>query len=124
MNPSYLYNATVTKVIDGDTIDCIVDLGFSVFSKIRFRLYGIDTPEKNSKILEVRELAIKATEFVKTAVENKIVTIQSVEKDKYGRWLGIVHIDSNQATLNEQLVTLNLAKQYFGESKSSLLWGV
>lgn len=124
MNPSYLYLATVNKVIDGDTIDCIVDLGFSVFSKIRFRLYGIDTPEKTSKILEVRELANQATAFVKSAIEGKLVTIQSVEKDKYGRWLAIVHIDSVQPTMNEQLVSLGLAKQYFGDSKSNLLWGV
>lgn len=124
MNPTYLYSATVIKVVDGDTIDCTVDLGFSIFSKIRFRLYGIDTPEKTSKILEIRELANKATEFVKNAINGKTITIQSVEKDKYGRWLGIVHIDSTQATLNEQLVTLNLAKPYFGDSKTNLQWSV
>lgn len=122
MNPSYLYSATVIKVIDGDTIECNVDLGFSIFSKIRFRLYGIDTPEKNSKIIELREIANKATEFVKGAIDGKTITIQSTEKDKYGRWLGIVHIDSTQATLNEQLIALNLAKPYFGDNKIDL-WG-
>jgi micrococcal nuclease len=122
MNPTYLYSANVIKIIDGDTVDCIVDLGFSIFSKIRFRLYGIDTPEKTSKILEVRDLAYRATNFVKSSIEGKLVTIQSIEKDKYGRWLAIVHIDLNQPTLNEQLVSLGFAKQYFGEGKPSLLW--
>jgi micrococcal nuclease len=122
-NPTYLYFGIVTKVIDGDTIDCMVDLGFNTFIKERFRLYGIDTPEKNSKIPEVREIAIKATNFVKETVEGKGVTIESLEKDKYGRWLAVVHIDAVQPTLNEQLVSLELAKVYFGDSKSNIGWG-
>lgn len=124
MNPSYLYSATVTKVIDGDTIDCMVDLGFSVFSNIRFRLFGIDTPEKNSKIDSVKTFANNATEFVKKTIENKTVTIQSVTKDKYGRWLAKVHVLDNAPTLNEQLVSLGLAKPYFGDNKENLGWEI
>jgi micrococcal nuclease len=117
-NPTYLYFGIVTKVIDGDTIDCMVDLGFNTFIKERFRLYGIDTPEKTSKIPEVREIAAKATNFVRETVEGK-----ALEKDKYGRWLAVVHIDAVQPTLNEQLVLLGLAKVYFGDSKSNIGWG-
>lgn len=122
-NPTYLYFAIVTNVVDGDTIDCMVDLGFNTFIKERFRLYGIDTPEKNSKLLDVREIAAKATNFVKDAVLGKAVTIESIEKDKYGRWLAKVHVDAVQPTLNEQLVALGLAKVYFGDSKSNVGWG-
>ena len=124
MNPSYLYTATVVKVIDGDTIDCMIDLGFKIYTLVRFRLYGIDTPEKNSKIAEIRDIADKATQFVKNTIDGKLVTIESVEKDKYGRWLAKVHIDSTQPTINDQLVTLGLAKVYFGDNKNNLGWGV
>jgi micrococcal nuclease len=120
MKPEYKYSALVIKVIDGDTIDCVVDLGFSIFSKIRFRLHGIDTPEKSSKIVETKELAYKATEFVRSTVENKDVTIESFGKDKYGRWLGKIYISPSEPSLNEQLVSLGLAKSYFGDNKANL----
>jgi micrococcal nuclease len=124
MQPSYLYSATVTHVIDGDTIDCIVDLGFSVSVKERFRLYGIDTPEKTSKIETVRILAENATKFVRDSIDGKPITIESVEKDKYGRWLAKIYMGATSPTLNEQLVTLGLAKAYFGGNKQNLEWGV
>lgn len=123
MNPSYLYSGTVVKVIDGDTIDVRVDLGFSIFTDTRFRLFGIDTPEKTSKIATVREIAILATNFLKNTIEGKKITIESISKDKYGRWLAKVHF-LDGATINEQLVSLGLAKSYFGDSKTNLGWEV
>lgn len=123
MNPSYLYQVKVLKVIDGDTIDCLVDLGFNTFIKERFRLYGIDTPEKTSKLPEIKDLAFKATAFVKTTIEEKFVLVESVEKDKYGRWLAKIHVDKDSPTLNEQLISLGLAKAYFGDNKLNLGWG-
>ena len=124
MQPTYNYSAQIIGVVDGDTIDAIVDLGFSVFSKIRFRLYGIDTPEKTDKIPEVRELAKKATLFVTAQILGKTVTIQSVEKDKYGRWLAKVYLDKFTPTINEQLVSLGYAKAYFGDNKQNLGWDI
>jgi micrococcal nuclease len=121
MNPSYLYTGNVTRVIDGDTIDVRVDLGFSIFTNTRFRLFGIDTPEKTSKIAEVKEIAITATNFVKNAIEGKEITIESMNKDKYGRWLAKIHYGEGP-TINEQLVALGLAKAYFGDSKTNLKW--
>lgn len=120
--PSYLYSAIVTNVVDGDTIDCTVDLGFNTFSKERFRLYGIDTPEKTDKNVVVRELAIKATEFVKFTIGGKSITIESLGKDKYGRWLAKIHLSPDQPTINEQLVSLGLARAYFGDSKATVGW--
>ena len=122
MQPSYLYSAKVTKVIDGDTIDAIVDLGFSISVLIRFRLYGIDTPEKTDKIPEVKALAYAASDFVGDNLTGKTVTIQSVGKDKYGRWLAKVYAGKDQPSINEQLITLGLAKAYFGDSKKNLGW--
>ena len=123
MQPTYKYNGIVTRVIDGDTLDITVDLGFNIYSKVRFRLWGLDTPEKTSKIPEIRALATQAMEFVKSVVDGKTVFVESVEKDKYGRWLAKVHIDELQPSLNEQLLALGLAKLYFGESKVNVGWG-
>jgi micrococcal nuclease len=122
MKPAYLYSAVVDRVIDGDTIDCTIDLGFNVYTKERFRLFGIDTPEKTSKIPAVHELAVAATKFTTDAIEGKSVTIESMDKDKYGRWLGKIHLLSSGPTINEQLVSLGLAKAYFGDNKENLGW--
>lgn len=117
MQPLYRYNALITKIIDGDTIDAMVDLGFSIHTNIRFRLHGIDTPEKNATDINERIVANNATTFVSNAILNKIVTIESVEKDKYGRWLAKVFLNPEQPTLNEQLVSLGFAKAYFGGAR-------
>lgn len=118
MQPNYTYSAIITNVIDGDTVDATVDLGFSVLTKIRFRLYGIDTPEKTSSIPEIKLLAFTATKWLTDTIDNKSVTIQSVAKDKYGRWLAKIHL-GNQL-INEQLITLGYAKEYLGDSKTTL----
>lgn len=122
MQPNYLYTATITNVVDGDTVDALVDLGFSMFSKIRFRLYGVDTPEKNDKDLVVRALGIAASDYLRQTLLNKSITIQSVEKDKYGRWLAKIYITSDQPSINEQLISLGYAKAYFGDNKQNLNW--
>ena len=121
MKTSYLYSGTVIKVIDGDTIDVRVDLGFSIFTDTRFRLFGIDTPEKTDKNKIIKDLALTASKFVKDTIEGKVVTIESVSKDKYGRWLAKVHFGTGP-TINEQLITMGLAKAYFGDSKLNLGW--
>lgn len=122
MQPTYNYSGIVNKVIDGDTIDATVDLGFSVFTKIRFRLYGIDTPEKTDKNLTTKALAVTASEFTSDNLTGKSVIIQSVEKDKYGRWLAKVYVGKDQLSINEQLISLGYAKAYFGDSKKNLGW--
>lgn len=122
MQPNYLYNATITNVVDGDTVDALVDLGFSFFSKMRFRLYGIDTPEKNDKSPTVRALGNDASEYLKKTLTDKRVTVQSVEKDKYGRWLAKITLAPDAQTINEQMITLGYAKAYFGDNKQNLNW--
>ena len=102
----YNYTATIINVVDGDTVDAIVDLGFTVSVKIRFRLYGIDTMEKNDKDLAKRELGVRAKDFLTDLVYNKTVMIKSHKTDKYGRWLAEIfykEVNVNQVMLDEEL---------------------
>ena len=85
----YEYKATVDRVVDGDTVDFIVDLGFSVKIKIRTRLAGVDTPERGQKDFllatqKCRELLNKAA--ASFPYEDKIV-IKTEKTGKYGRWI-------------------------------------
>lgn len=117
---TYTYNALITNVVDGDTIDATLDLGFNVNVNMRFRLNGIDTPELHSKDIKLREKAQAAKKFLVDQILNKNVTIKSTKADKYGRWLADIQLDIDAASINEQLITLGLAKKYMGEQKSGL----
>ena len=116
----FLYSAKVDRVIDGDTIEATVDLGFNIFTKIRFRLNGIDTAEVTSTVPETRAIAFRAKARVAELILGKDVTIKSSKSDKYGRWLADVYIDS--VHLNEQLLLENLAKEYTGVGATTQLW--
>ena len=102
----YQYNATVINVVDGDTIDVSVDLGFDTSLTMRLRLLGINTPETRTKNLEEKARGLAAKERVKQLIENKKVVIHT-EKDsteKYGRYLATVFIDDidvNQLLIKE-----------------------
>jgi micrococcal nuclease len=115
--PAYTYRAAIIRVLDGDTIEAEVSLGFDVMVRTKFRLYGIDTPEKTSKDAIVKSLANQASDYTKSFI-GKDVTIESLGKDKYGRWLAIVHIET--LNLNEELINRGLAKSYIGNSKDGL----
>lgn len=118
----YNYSATVIKIIDGDTIDCTVDLGFNITINERFRLYGVDTPEKNSTDLKLKELSENATKFVSDSILGKHIFIDSTGKDKYGRWLATIHVSMTDKSINEQLIDNGFAKAYFGDNKLNLFW--
>jgi micrococcal nuclease len=110
MNPLYRYNAVITNVVDGDTIDALVDLGFNIQSKIRFRLYGIDTPELRSVVAEERVAANLSKTQLQSMVLNKNVTLKTYRPDKYGRWLAEIFVENNN--VNQQLVEALYAKTY------------
>lgn len=117
----YTYKAKLMRVVDGDTVDAEIDLGFGVFMKQRIRLYGIDTPESRTRDLEEKErgLAAKARlsellgkEFIVETILNK--------RGKFGRILGTLHVtqeDGTKMNINQQLVTEGHAKEYFGGTK-------
>ncbi len=109
------YTAKVNRVIDGDTIDATVDLGFSISITERFRLFGIDAPEPHSSNENERILAKRSTERLRELVEGCTVTIKTHKPDKYGRWLAEIKTSDNiLGTVNAQLIAEGFAKQYFG----------
>jgi len=124
---SYEYKAQVLRVVDGDTIDFLIDLGFECFHKERVRLYGIDAPEIRTRNKTEKAKGKEATAFVCDKLsylvndkldidENPIVTIRSYKEDKYGRYLVMVYYIENgkKYCLNQQLLNAGLAKLYEG----------
>ena len=111
----YEYRCKIRRVVDGDTVDIDIDLGFGVWlHKERVRIYGIDTPESRTRDKEekVKGLAAKARVIeLLDKVDGKF-TLQSHGVGKYGRCLGEIFIDDNN--LNQLLVTEGHAKKYYG----------
>lgn len=100
----YTYKAKCTKVIDGDTLDIIIDFGFNTYGKRRVRLLGVDTPERSQ--MNYKE----ATQFTRNCVENKDVFIQTYKSDGFGRYLAKVWFENNRC-LNEELKKSKLLKE-------------
>ena len=105
------YKAELIRIIDGDTIDVMLDLGFFVWVKKRIRLYGIDTPETRTRDLEEKqrgkESTARLTELISQPAE---FTISSHGIDKYGRCLGTIFV--GEKNVNELLVSEGFAKVY------------
>ena len=121
----YTYKCTVVKIIDGDTIDVTLDLGFSLTKKERVRIAGVDTPEKRTRDLEEKTLGIDATNWMK---EKLTETIKGDEElvirtelvggvGKYGRLLGWIYVGDDEFSLNEQMITEGYAWAYDGGTK-------
>ena len=90
----YEYKAIVTRVVDGDTFDATVDLGFGVFKKHRFRLKNVDTPETwRPKTESEKQHGLKATKYVTTLIEHKTVTLSSVKSAVYSRYEAYVTLE-------------------------------
>lgn len=103
----YTYKATIINVIDGDTVDAIIDMGFKIHTTQRLRLNRIDTEEMHDANLEKRKLAIEAKEYLRNTLLNKEVIIETRKSDSFGRWLAeIVCEDIN---INNVLLEKNLA---------------
>jgi len=118
----YEYKCEVTRVVDGDTIDCVLDLGFSILHKCRVRLYGIDTPESRTRDLDEKARGKLASKFLQDSIDNgKEIVLRSELKDskgKYGRVLGSIVVDD--LDINKAMVANNLAVKYFGQSKDDV----
>ena len=112
VNDLYTYKATVVRVIDGDSIELVIDLGFTVQWRSTCRLYGINTPELRSKDADEKAKAIAAREFTKANLnEGAIVIIKSKDLDKYGRPLVDVYCGKDYSVhLNALLIEKDLAK--------------
>ena len=118
----YEYNCTVERVVDGDTIDVVLDLGFDILYKSRVRLYGIDTPESRTRDKDEKARGKMAGSFLEEAIEDgEKVIIQTKLKDsrgKFGRILGDVVVDG--ININQLMVKCHLAVAYHGQSKNDV----
>ena len=115
----------INRVVDGDTIDVTIDLGFDLYKKERVRVAGVDTPEKRTRDLEEKELGIDATNWLKAKLDSAI----SGDDDlvirtelvggvgKYGRLLGWLYIGDSGTSLNEMMITEGYAWAYDGGTK-------
>lgn len=111
----YEYYTKIEKVVDGDTVDVFLDLGFSVWHKERIRLAGIDTAEKNTPFGKATKL------FLSQALDGKMVRLQVSKPDKYGRYLGTLFMNPGSTeSINQQLINQKIAKPYDGASKTGL----
>ena len=111
----------VNKIVDGDTIDVDIDLGFDVSFSSRVRLAGIDTPESRTTDLKEKTLGVEVKEKLKKEIAAaKDIVIKTEKPDsseKYGRILGWIFLDGNTVSLNQQLIDQGYAWTYGGGTK-------
>ena len=123
------YNFRVTevaRVVDGDTIDVVIDLGFDLYKKERVRIAGVDTPEKRTRDLEEKKLGIDATNWLKDQLDSAISgeddLVIRTELDggfgKYGRLLGWLYIGDETVSINEKMIAEGYAWAYDGGTKN------
>lgn len=121
MSEKFFYSAKVLDVIDGDTLDLLVDLGFNVHHQIRVRLNGINTPESRTSDTREKELGLKAKDFTKDWVTRHPIVHVSTSKDKkekFGRILAVVYCDETKhCCLNDALIDSGNARAYHGEAR-------
>ena len=118
----YIYRVKqVLKVVDGDTIDADIDLGFDISLTKRVRLAGIDTPESRTTDLKEKALGLEVKEWLKKRLEGaKDILIKTQLPDsteKYGRILGKLYINNEETSLNEQMIDEGYAWSYMGDTK-------
>ena len=115
----------INRVVDGDTIDVTIDLGFDLYKKERVRVAGVDTPEKRTRDLEEKALGYDATNWLKDKLDGAISgdddLIIRTELDggvgKYGRLLGWLYIGDEEVSLNELMIEAGYAWSYDGGTK-------
>lgn len=114
----YTYKSKLERVVDGDTIDVYIDLGFDIHYRSRVRLAGINAPESRTRNLEEKKLGLAAKEYVEQWLEKRgpdfIIRTTKVEKGKYGRVLGTIMDMKEEQCLNTDLVDVGLARVYDG----------
>jgi micrococcal nuclease len=115
------YVKKVTKVVDGDTIDVEIDLGFDISFSSRVRLAGIDTPESRTTDKMEKALGLEAKAYLKREIESAKTVVIKTEKmdssEKYGRILGWVFLDGSTVSMNEKMIEDGHAWGYLGDTK-------
>jgi micrococcal nuclease len=118
----YIYRIkSITKVVDGDTIDADIDLGFDISLTKRIRFAGIDTPESRTTNLKEKALGLESKEWLKKTLEGAKDIIIKTEKpdstEKYGRIIGHLFINGQETSLNTQMIDEGYALAYDGGTK-------
>lgn len=111
----------VTNVVDGDTVDVDLDLGFNISYSQRVRLAGIDTPESRTSDKFEKSLGLEAKDYLKSKLKDATIVVIKTEKpdssEKYGRILGWIYVDGNTVSVNDQMIEDGYAWGYLGETK-------
>ena len=117
----FTYNCRIAKIVDGDTLDVDIYLGFGIWkTNERIRLWQIDTPECRTKDKEEKKYGLIAKNFVEEHLPvGKIFELQTLEKDKFGRYLCAVFV-RNRLSINDMLLKANLAVKYVGQNKKEV----
>jgi len=111
----YRYNARIDRVVDGDTVDALVDLGFDTWKKVRIRMMGINTPESRTRDLEEKKRGLAAKDRLIELLGEGNFTLQSHGVGKYGRCLGELFVED--ININQQLITEGHAVEYYGGAR-------
>ena len=115
------YVKKVENVVDGDTIDVLIDLGFDILFASRVRLAGIDTPESRTKDLAEKALGLESKEYLKKYLKDAKSVVIKTEKmnssEKYGRILGWVYVNGDTESLNDKMINDGYAWGYMGDTK-------
>ncbi len=115
------YVREIKNVVDGDTIDVVIDLGFNVLFEQRVRLAGIDTPESRTTDKMEKALGLEAKEYLKKhikAAKNVVIRTEKMDSsEKYGRILGWVYLDGDSESLNNKMIVDGYAWGYLGDTK-------
>jgi micrococcal nuclease len=111
----------VTKIVDGDTIDVVIDLGFDIMFSSRVRLAGIDTPESRTTDKIEKALGLESKEYLKKYLKDAKPIIIKTEKmnssEKYGRILGWIYVNGDTESLNDKMINDGHAWGYLGDTK-------
>jgi micrococcal nuclease len=115
------YVRKVENVVDGDTIDVLIDLGFDILFQSRVRLAGIDTPESRTKDLKEKALGLESKEYLKKSLKDAKSVVIKTEKmnstEKFGRILGWIYINGDTVSLNDMMINDGYAWGYMGDTK-------
>jgi micrococcal nuclease len=115
------YVKSVNKVVDGDTIDVVIDLGFDISFTSRVRLAGIDTPESRTKDLTEKALGLESKKYLADrikAAKNVVIRTEKINSsEKFGRILGWLYLDGESNSINHEMIEKGYAWGYLGDTK-------
>jgi micrococcal nuclease len=115
------YVRKVEKVVDGDTIDVLIDLGFDILFQSRVRLAGIDTPESRTKDKIEKALGLESKEYLSKYLKDAKSVVIKTEKmnstEKFGRILGWIYVNGDTESINDKMINDGYAWGYMGDTK-------